>query len=69
MNPSYLWVKIRSWHLSSTVLPYRALGIPTLCGRIAPDAMAREIDPPAGEKSCETCFRVREGLFYERPEG
>lgn len=58
----YLWAKIRSWHLTLAVLTTvdGRLLIPTLCGRYASAAFAREVESPSGEATCETCFRIRE---------
>lgn len=59
---AYLWAKIRSWHLTPATVPADSPPgvIRTLCGLYAPDDVARQAEPPNGEKTCETCFRVRE---------
>lgn len=56
------WVKgdteRSSWHIIQTWtrVPNRAL---TICGRTINDASSIDV-PPANEKTCENCFRLRE---------
>lgn len=55
----YLWVKIRSWHLTRIDEPTETGTVSTLCGREV-DATERLDAVPDGEATCEVCFRVRE---------
>lgn len=52
------WFRIRSWHIVKTWtrVPGRAI---SLCGKTGDDVEHAPY-PPADEKTCESCFRIRE---------
>jgi hypothetical protein len=52
------WVKISSWHILRTWTRVPNRGV-TLCGRTA-TMIDEALGPPSDEKTCETCFRLRE---------
>lgn len=52
------YVKIRSWHVRSGLVSRGGM-VHTLCGRWASATALQSAVLPMGEKSCESCLRLK----------